>query len=411
MTPSSTGSASPSSTPRTNIKQTAKRAGIASGDMHAGPRVTRPGKNGGAITPTAGSIRTETVLEGNTRSVRIHAFGGPETLRIDTIALPSLRAGESLVRVEAAGVNPLDFKIREGRSVLVDAGQLPYALGRDFAGVVECVSGEGTGLHVGDRVFGMLGIDRGAYAEHVVVKPGEACIRPAQLGATEAAAVPVAALTAWQGLFDQGRLQAGQSVLILGAAGGVGHFAVQFARAHGAYVIALEQTEEGADFARSMGADVSIDMSHETFEPAVLAALAHRTAGTSFALPQQTSPAGVDVVFDLIGSEIQHRAWDVLRDGGALISTVMEPCEYEAALRRVRARHFVAHPSAAQLRDIAQLIERGQVRVIVEDTYGFMQAGDAHQRLQAGTVHGKLVLTTRPDAPPRAKRTAAKRVN
>ncbi len=344
--------------------------------------------------------KTRTVLKSawNTRSVRIHAFGGPETLSVDMVALPALQMGELLVRVEAAGINPLDFKIREGHSDLVDAEQLPYALGRDFAGIVEAVNGEGTGFAVGDAVFGMLGIDRGAYAERVIVKLGEVCKRPPSLKAAQAAAVPVAALTAWQGLFGQGRLQAGQTVLIHGAAGGVGHFAVQFARAHGAFVIATEQNAHGVAFAREMGADVAIDMQHEIFETAVLAALAKRRAALSGATTPVSSieatTHGVDLVFDLIGGEVQHRSWDVVRDGGALISTVGEPCEYEARIRTVRARHFVAHPSAQQLREISALIENGQVNVVVQATYGFTHAADAQQRLEAGDVLGKLVLTT-----------------
>ena len=351
----------------------------------------------------------------NTRSVRIHAFGGPETLCVDTVALPALQMGELLVRVEAAGINPLDFKIREGRSDLVDAEQLPHALGRDFAGVIEAVNGEGTGFTVGDAVFGMLGIDRGAYAERVIVKLGEVCKRPPSLSAAQAAAVPVAALTAWQGLFGQGRLQAGQTVLIHGAAGGVGHFAVQFARAHGAFVIATEQNAHGVAFARAMGADVAIDMQTEIFETAVLAALATRRAAPPRTPPTvasvDASTSGVDLVFDLIGGDVQHRSWEVLRDGGALISTVSEPCEYEARIRAVRARHFVAHPSAQQLREISALIEDGRVNVVVQATYGFSQAADAQQRLEAGDVLGKLVLTTdREPATTRApkQKTAAK---
>ncbi|WP_347554508.1 NADP-dependent oxidoreductase [Robbsia sp. KACC 23696] len=365
------------------------------------------GNTASVVRPTSArspAVGTRVALksEWQTRSVRIHAFGGPEALRVDTVALPALQMGELLVRVEAAGINPLDFKIRDGHSDLVDVAQLPFALGRDFAGVVEAVNGEGTGFAVGDAVFGMLGIDRGTYAERVIVKLGEVCVRPRCLDAAQAAAVPVAALTAWQGLFTQGRLQAGQTVLIHGAAGGVGHFAIQFARAHGAFVIATEQSTQGIAFAREMGADVVIDMRAEIFEIAVPAALAERARAGTVAQGESTTPtiststsaSGVDVVFDLIGGETQHRSWDVLRDGGALISTISEPCEYEARLRTVRARHFVAHPSAAQLREIATLIDNGQVKVVVQETYGFMQAADALERLQAGAVLGKLVLTT-----------------
>jgi NADPH:quinone reductase-like Zn-dependent oxidoreductase len=170
------------------------------------------------------------------KAIRIHGFGGPEVLQLDDVPIPQPGADELLVRIRAASVNPVDYKIRRGAVPWVTPEMLPIILGRDLSGTVE---GAGVGAFgQGEAVYAMLGgIDRGSYAQYVVVKPNEAARKPARLSHIEAAAVPLAALTAWQGLFDHGHLEAGQTVLIHGGSGGVGHFAIQFAKIKGATVL------------------------------------------------------------------------------------------------------------------------------------------------------------------------------
>lgn len=307
------------------------------------------------------------------RAFRIHAFGGPEVISLDTIELPDpadLQPGDAIVRVEAASINPIDYKIRRGDYPAVRQDRFPYPLGRDLSGVIEHIHGAGCGIAVGDPIYAMLSIDRGTFAERVVVKVGEAAARPMTLTAVQAAALPVAGLTAWQGLFDQGRLCAGQTVLIHAAAGGVGHLAVQFAKAQGAQVIATA-SGEGIDLVRELGADQVIDYKRQRFEDVV---------------------RDVDLVFDLLGGETQTRSWEVIREGGALISTLQEPSEEEASRRKIRAASFTAHPSVAHLCQIRDWVDAGKVRVVVQQVYGFMDAVRAQRAMEAGRVNGKLVL-------------------
>jgi len=311
-----------------------------------------------------------------THAVCMHRFGGPEVLSLDAVSLATPQAGEAIVRIEAASVNPVDFKIRRGEISAIDNDQLPYVMGRDFAGIIESLNGEGLGFEPGDKVYGMLNFERGTYAERALVKVGEMAHRPSRLSAVEAAAAPLAALTAWQGLFDQGRLCAGQTVLIHAAAGGVGHLAVQFAKAHGATVIATA-SGEGVDLVRSLGADVVIDYRKQSFEDIA---------------------TNVDLVLDLIGGETQRRSWDVIRDGGALISTIEEPKEEEALARNIRAGLFWAHTSVVHLDAVRHLFDRGKVRIIVQQVFDLAHAVDAHRLIEAGHVHGKLVIKMPRDA-------------
>lgn len=305
-----------------------------------------------------------------THAVRMHRFGGPEVLSLDAVSVAVPQAGEAIIRIEAASVNPIDFKIRRGEISAIENDQLPYVMGRDFAGTIESLNGEGLGFEPGDKVYGLLNFERGTYTERALVKVGEMAHRPHRLTAVEAAAVPLAALTAWQGLFDQGRLCAGQTVLIHAAAGGVGHLALQFAKAHGATVIATTSAS-GMDLVRSLGADVVIDHEHQSFEHIA---------------------KHVDLVLDLIGGETQRRSWDVIREGGALISAIEEPKEEEAHRRNIRAAHFWAHTSVAHLDAVRHLIDSGKVRLVVQQVFDLAHAMDAHRLIEAGHVHGKLVL-------------------
>ncbi|RUT90265.1 NADP-dependent oxidoreductase, partial [Mesorhizobium sp. M7A.T.Ca.US.000.02.2.1] len=218
------------------------------------------------------------------KAARIHAFGGPEVVSIDQVPLPQPLDDEVVLRVRAASVNPIDYKIREGST----SETLPVTLGRDVSGTVEICGTRAHTLKKGDPLFAMLGHDRGGNAEYVVVKATEAAAKPDRLSHVEAAAVPLAGTTAWQGLFDHGGLKSGQRVLIHGGAGGVGHLAIQFAKAAGAFV-ATTVSAEDVVFVRELGADQTVDYKNQRFEEVVDA---------------------VDLVFDLVAGDTQDRSWE-----------------------------------------------------------------------------------------------------
>ncbi len=302
------------------------------------------------------------------KAIRIHEFGGPDVLRLEDLPTPQPGPGEVLIRVRASSVNPVDYKIRNGGYAPAD--QLPMTLGRDVSGEIERFGPGGEGLATRERVYAMLAPDKGGYAEFVTARTRDCAAMPRRLDFVQAAAVPLAALTAWQGLFDHGHLEKGQTVLIHGASGGVGHFAVQFAHAIGARVIA---TASGADkaFLEGIGADTVVDYKHERFEDAA---------------------RDVDLVFDLVGGATQDRSWAVIKDGGALVSTLGEPDKAKAAHRRIRTAHYMAQPNGAQLTQIAKLIDQHKVDPKVAQVFALGQAAEAEQVLETEHVRGKIVL-------------------
>jgi NADPH:quinone reductase-like Zn-dependent oxidoreductase len=304
------------------------------------------------------------------KAVCIDSFGGPETLKVQQIERPQPREREVLIKVRAASVNPVDYKIRAGHYPPVKQGNLPKVLGRDVAGVVVARGAGVTNFNEGDEVYAMLNGGPGGYAEYVAV-PASLCARkPATLDYTEAAAVPLAAITAWQGLFDHGQLNVGQRVLIHGGAGGVGHFAIQLAKARGA-VVATTVAAEDKDFVRSLGADQVIDYKAERFEDVL---------------------NDVDLVFDLVAGDTQERSWAVLKDGGTMISTLAKPSDRQALTHHARAEHYVAQPNALELSAIGALIDEGKVRPHIRAKYPLSEAGAAQERLEQGHVQGKIVL-------------------
>ncbi|WP_245273639.1 NADP-dependent oxidoreductase [Mesorhizobium sp. WSM3224] len=302
------------------------------------------------------------------QSVRIHAFGGPQVLTLETAPTPEPQPEEILVRIHAASINPVDYKIRNGGYVEKD--RLPLTLGRDFSGVVERCGPNVEAFKPGDAVYAMLTPDRGGYAEFVAAKAQDCAAKPERLDHLHAAAVPLAALTAWQGIFDHGGVSAGQRTLIHGAAGGVGHFAVQFAKARGATVFATCSGRD-IDFVQSLGADEAIDYKNQRFEDAV---------------------RDVDLVYDLVAGETQERSWSVLKEGGTIVSTLQQPSKEKAAERKARGTHYMAKPDGAQLAEIGRLIDEGTVRVEVGKVFPLRQAADAERALEEGHVRGKVVL-------------------
>lgn len=304
------------------------------------------------------------------QAVRIHRFGGPEVMTIEEIDQPKPAANEVLIKVFAASVNPVDAKMREGKYPVVTEKDLPYVLGRDVSGRIEAKGDGVSSFQVGDEVFAFLSPEHGGYEEFVLARADEVFTKPRSLDAIAAAAVPLAGITAWQGLFDHGGLQPGQRVLIHGGAGGVGHFAIQFAKAKGAWV-ATTVSSNDKEFVRDLGADEVIDYKAEKFEDRV---------------------EPVDLVFDLIGGETQERSFGVIKAGGALISTLQEPDKRKAKKQNIRVGRYTAQPSGTQLQEIAALIDQGKVKVVVDATFGLRQVAEAQAALEEQHIRGKVVL-------------------
>ncbi|GLY35529.1 NADPH:quinone reductase [Amycolatopsis sp. NBRC 101858] len=305
------------------------------------------------------------------RIVTQETLGGPEVLRVTEAPRPEPGPTEVLVRVHAAGINPVDWKVRAGGGFL---GEPPFTVGWDVAGVVEEAGFGATGVREGDEVLGMPWFPRpgNAYAEYVTAPSRHFVRKPAGLSFAEAAALPLAGLTAWQGLVDVANVQGGQRVFVDAAAGGVGHLAVQIAKARGAYVIGTASAGKHG-FLRELGVDEPIDY-HDA------------TATTS----------DVDVYFGLVGEESDLRWLPAIKEGGLLIgvpSGVADRVEKAAAARKVRTERILVEPDRGGLTGLVELIEAGQLKVRVEQTFPLEDAAKAHELGESGRVSGKLVLT------------------
>lgn len=304
------------------------------------------------------------------KAVRIRSFGGPEVLELTDIEKPTPTDDEVLIRVRAASVNPVDYKIRSGSYPVVKQDQLPKVLGRDVAGEIERCGRAVRDFKEGDTVYAMLDGGPGGYAEYVTVRADLVAPKPGQLDYRAAAAVPLAGLTAWQGLFDHGHLLAGQRVLIHGGGGGVGHLAVQFAKARGA-TVATTVAAEDVEFVRHLGADEVIDYEDGRFEEKV---------------------HDVDLVLDLIAGDTQERSWAVLKDGGSMISSLAKPSEAKAREHHARAANFVAQPDRGELIEIGRLIDSGRVHPHVSAVFELRDAAEAQTQLERRHAQGKVVL-------------------
>jgi NADPH:quinone reductase-like Zn-dependent oxidoreductase len=302
--------------------------------------------------------------------IRLHRFGGNEVLRTEEPDVSQPDAGEVLISVRAASVNPVDFKIRSGKYPAVQSDRLPYTLGRDFSGIIEKCGAQATRFKVGDEVFGMIGIHGGGYSEHAVANQNDIAAKPPELDHIHATAIPLAGQTAWQGLFNHGGLKAGQTVLIHGGSGGVGHFAIQFAKAKGARVLTTVSTDN-VQFARAIGADVVIDYKKQGFED---------------------QARDVDMVFDLIDGETRARSWGVLKKGGVLVSTLTEPSQEKAQQFGVRALRYTVEADGGELAEIAALAALGKVKPHVQKTFPLNAAADALASVEQGHSVGKIVL-------------------
>jgi NADPH:quinone reductase-like Zn-dependent oxidoreductase len=303
---------------------------------------------------------------------RIHQFGPPDVIVFEDVDRPVPGEGEVLVRVKASGVGPWDGWIREGKSVLPQP--LPLTLGSDLSGVIEEVGIGVDDFKVGDEVFGVANPRfTNANAEYAVVSARMIARKPKGITDVEAASLPVVAVTAWQMLFDHGGIQSGQTVLILGAAGSVGSYAVQLARSAGARIVATASSKD-ADYVRSLGAERVIDYRME---------FPSRDVGP------------IDLVLDGVGGEAQTKALALLRRGGRLVSIVSEPDQSEARRSGVKATFMLVDVTSTALRSISELIEAGKLKTEVGTVLPLSELRQAHEMLE-GTrpkVRGKIVLT------------------
>ncbi|WP_028454616.1 NADP-dependent oxidoreductase [Chitinilyticum litopenaei] len=305
------------------------------------------------------------------KAVRIHAYGDRSVLRYEDAPLPECGDDDVLIRVIAAAVNPVDWKIREGYLKEMLPYKLPLTPGWDVAGIVERVGSKVSGVAVGDRVYSRPDISRqGSYAEYIAVRASEVAAMPRTLGYAAAASLPLAGITAWESLIDKGNLQAGQSVLIHAAAGGVGSLAVQLAKWRGAHVIATASAANVA-LVQSLGADEVID---------------YRT------MPFAEHVRDVDLVFDTVGGDVQEQSWSVLKAGGTLVSIVAPPDAARAAAAGVQGKFVFIQPSATILRELATLADAGQLRPLIGAEFGLERIAEAHALSESGRTVGKIVL-------------------
>jgi NADPH:quinone reductase-like Zn-dependent oxidoreductase len=305
------------------------------------------------------------------KASRIHRFGPPEVLRFEEVDRPAPGPGEVLVRVEAAGVGPWDGWVRAGRSVLPHP--LPLTLGADLSGVVEEVGAGVRAFAPGDPVFGVTNAAfTGAHAERAVAEAGRLAPRPRRTGPVEAASVPVVAVTAWQMLFEHARVAPGQTVLVQGAAGNVGSYAVQLARWAGARVLATAGARD-LDAVRALGAEQVVDFRASRFE-------------------ERIEP--VDVVIDTVGGATQERSLALVRPGGALVSAVSEPDREAAERGGVRASFLLVDVTTPRLERIAERIDAGELETCVGTVLPLPDARRAHEMLEGSEPRprGRIVL-------------------
>ena len=305
------------------------------------------------------------------KAVRIHAYGGAEALTFEDAPVPTPAQGEVLVRVEATSVNPFDCAVHFGYMSGYFNYAFPLIPGTDISGVIEEVGGSPNGFRRGDLVYGRAGVTRdGGNAQYSVVAISDIARKPQKLDHIHSAALPHVTLTAWQALFELGDLRKGQTILIHGAAGGVGHMAVQLAKWRGARVIGTASIN--LPFLKELGVDQAIDYTDTPFEDVV---------------------SNVDIVLDTIGGETQERSWGVLKPGGILISTVQPPSQEMAASRGVRQAMVASAPPINRvLTEVSELVATGQLQPHVSTVLPLAEIRTAHELLEGKHTRGKIVL-------------------
>jgi NADPH:quinone reductase-like Zn-dependent oxidoreductase len=314
-------------------------------------------------------------MERKMRAALIHEFGGPEKIKTETLPIPEVQEGEVLIRVQAAGVNPVDTAVREGYMQSKLTHQFPLILGWDVAGTVADIGYSARRFEIGEDVYGYARrplVQYGTYAEYVVLPESYLAHSPQQMPATEAAGIPLAGLTAYQCLFDAAQLQTGQSVLILGASGGVGSMAIQLAKYQQAVVIGVASAGNLA-YMQELGADYTIDYKEMHVGEAVKALM----------------PEGVDLILDLTSGETLQQGLAALKPKGKLVSVLHSGKGLDPAIDF----HYVfVEPNTLQLNHLADLADSGLLKVHVSQTYSLEEAAEAHRRIQGHHTTGKLVI-------------------
>jgi len=305
------------------------------------------------------------------KAIVVHNYGGPEVLKYEDTRRPEPKEDQILVRVIAAGVNPVDASIRSERGAKFFGITLPFIPGYDIAGVVEKTGAKIAKFKPGDSVYAYLSLkDGGGYAEYAVATEVEAAPKPKSIRFVEAAGVPVVALTAWQALIDTAKLSVGQTVLIHGGSGGVGSFAIQIAKARGAKVIATASTAN-QDLLKQLGADVAIDYTKQKFEDVA---------------------KDVDVVLDSVGKDTLARSYGVVKKGGFIVTLVSRLDQAELDKHGIRGASLSVNPDSSELAEIGKLIDANKIKVIVSQTFPLSEAMKAQEQVATGHTRGKIVL-------------------
>lgn len=304
------------------------------------------------------------------KAVQIKNFGDQSVLELNDIEIPTIAANEVLIKVKAAAVNPVDWKIREGYLQAMLNHTLPLTLGWDVSGEVAAVGDQVTHLKVGDAVYSRPDIMKnGSYAQYMAVVADEVALKPSAFSWQEAAGVPLAALTAWQSLYELTNIQAGERVLIHAGSGAVGQFAIQLAKLRGAYVYTTTSAKN-INLVESLGADQAIDYHQEDF----------------------SELKDIDVVFDTIGGDTLANSWKVLKQQGRLVSITEMPDEAMAAQHNVNAMFCFVQPNREQLEQLAELANAGQLKVNIDSEFTLDQMAQAHARSESGRAQGKIII-------------------
>jgi NADPH:quinone reductase-like Zn-dependent oxidoreductase len=305
------------------------------------------------------------------KAIIAREYGGPEVLKLEQVPRPEPKENEILVKVIAAGLNPVDGMIRSGKYAKFFGTKLPLVPGYDIAGIVERAGAKTDKFKKGDAVYAYIDLKTGGgYAEYALVTAKEAAPKPKSLTYVEAAAVPIVALTAWQALVDTAKLSTGQTVLIHGGSGGVGSFAIQFAKLRGAKVFATASTRN-QDFLKELGADVAIDYTTQKFEDVA---------------------KDVDVVLESVGGETLSRSYGVVKKGGIVVSLLGPPNQAELDKHGIRGAALGVEPNSSELGEIGKLIDDKKVKVIVSQTFSLADAAKAQEQVATGHTRGKIVL-------------------
>jgi NADPH:quinone reductase-like Zn-dependent oxidoreductase len=310
------------------------------------------------------------------KAVVLREYGGPEVLKLEDVPRPEPKDDEVLVRVIAAAVNPVDAYARQGMLSKRGLDKRPAIIGYDIAGVVEKTGAQVTKFKAGDAVYAYLSIMRGGgYAQFAIAKEGEMSLKPNNIDFEKAAAVPLAATTAWQALIDTAKINQGQTVLIHGGSGGVGSFAVQIAKARGAKVIATASSGN-QDLLKQLGVDQPIDYTTTKFQDVV---------------------KDVDVVLNCVRADTLPASYGVVKKGGVIVSITGDPDPAECDKRGIRCSGLMAHPDANVLQELTRLIEANKITPIVSQTFPLAEASKAHQQIETRHTRGKIVLRVAPE--------------